>query len=148
MSEKGCFLRIGTSAGALLESLSAAEFFEGYSIPRITKSFGADCFRFTDNFLRASFPTNRPLTRQVAGQVTALVRSIRQDGSSRKELMLSLTLRGRDNFEKLYLSPALEAGLIEYTVPEKPNSRLQKYRLTEKGRALIHTPRPKRSVLS
>jgi DNA-binding PadR family transcriptional regulator len=28
----------------------------------------------------------------------------------------------------------LHVGLIEYTIPEKPNSRLQRYRLTEKGR--------------
>jgi DNA-binding PadR family transcriptional regulator len=28
-----------------------------------------------------------------------------------------------------------EAGLVEYTIPESPNSRLQKYRLTEKGKA-------------
>ena len=25
-------------------------------------------------------------------------------------------------------------GLIEYAIPDKPNSRLQKYRLTERGR--------------
>ncbi|MFH0725172.1 MAG: helix-turn-helix domain-containing protein [Pseudomonadota bacterium] len=31
------------------------------------------------------------------------------------------------------------AGLLEYTIPEKPNSRLQKYRLTEKGRSFIAT---------
>ena len=31
----------------------------------------------------------------------------------------------------------LNKKLIEYTLPEKPNSRLQKYRLTEKGRQLV-----------
>lgn len=56
---------------------------------------------------------------------------------SRKELMKKLSLKGRDNFEKLYLAPALEAGVIERTIPDKPNSRLQKYRLTDKGRSVL-----------
>jgi hypothetical protein len=31
----------------------------------------------------------------------------------------------------------LQAGLIEYTIPGKPNSRLQQYRLTDQGKALL-----------
>jgi ATP-dependent DNA helicase RecG len=31
----------------------------------------------------------------------------------------------------------LHLSLIEMTLPDKPNSRLQKYRLTDKGRALL-----------
>jgi len=31
----------------------------------------------------------------------------------------------------------LTDGFIEYSIPEKPNSRLQKYRITEKGRNLL-----------
>lgn len=56
---------------------------------------------------------------------------------SRKDLMEKLSLKGRDNFEKLYLAPALEAGLMERTIPDKPNSRLQQYRLTDKGRSVL-----------
>lgn len=61
---------------------------------------------------------------------------------SRKEMMNTLGLRGRDNFEKLYLRPALSEGYIEYTLPDKPNSRLQQYRLTEKGRAALASSKP------
>jgi ATP-dependent DNA helicase RecG len=33
----------------------------------------------------------------------------------------------------------LAEEIIEYTVPEKPKSRLQKYRLTAKGREMLGT---------
>lgn len=41
-------------------------------------------------------------------------------------------------FRQNYRHPALKSGLIEYTVPEKPNNRLRKYRFTSPGeRALM-----------
>ena len=48
--------------------------------------------------------------------------------------MQVMNLKDRVNFKRLYLDPALADGLVEMTVPDKPNSRLQKYRLTEKGK--------------
>lgn len=44
------------------------------------------------------------------------------------EIMNRLGLSHRPTFRKNYLNPALEQGLIERTVPEKPNSKNQKYR--------------------
>jgi hypothetical protein len=55
---------------------------------------------------------------------------------SRSELMNRLALRDRWNFADAYLKPALADQLIEMTIPDKPNSRLQRYRLTAKGDAL------------
>lgn len=77
------------------------------------------------------------VTGQVTGQVAGLLRAVGEGSWSRKELMEKLSLKGRDNFEKLYLAPALEAGFIERTIPDKPNSRLQQYRLTDKGRSVL-----------
>jgi len=56
-----------------------------------------------------------------------------QDGEkSTGELREMLGLKHRQSFRETYLHPAIEQGLIERTIPDKPNSRLQKYRLTEK----------------
>ena len=59
-----------------------------------------------------------------------------QGEMSREELQARLDLQDRKSFRERYLQPALAQGLIEYSRPDKPNSRLQKYRLTELGRAL------------
>lgn len=51
---------------------------------------------------------------------------------SRDELQSALGLQDRKSFSERYLKPALNAGLIEMTITEKPNSRLQKYRLRDR----------------
>ena len=67
-----------------------------------------------------------------------LIASLLSDTAlARRELMGLTGLRDRESFYNLYLLPAPDLGLIEYTIPGKPNSRLQKYRLTAKGRAAL-----------
>lgn len=53
---------------------------------------------------------------------------------SRAELKEALGLSSDENFRLRYIVPALDAGLIERTIPDKPRSRFQRYRLSEKGR--------------
>ena len=43
-------------------------------------------------------------------------------------IMSELGLCHRPTFRKNYLAPALEKGIIERTIPDKPNSKNQKYR--------------------
>lgn len=49
---------------------------------------------------------------------------------SRQELQKRLDLSDEKNFRKKYLLPSLSARVIEMTVPDKPNSKNQKYRKT------------------
>ena len=82
------------------------------------------------------------VTPQVAPQVTPQVQALLEAISgemTRQELMEALTLKDRKNFGESYLTPALEAGLLEMTNPEKPRSSKQRYRLTERGNATIRS---------
>jgi len=140
-----------TSFGSLPQGMTESEFFEGYSvprnkelmrifrdldlvehlgsgIPRILRSYGKECFKFTENFLRMTFPA----AEQVTPQVEELVKALHKE-MNRQEIQEKLNLFDRENFRLSYLKPALELGIIELTIPDKPNSSLQKYRLTKKG---------------
>lgn len=70
---------------------------------------------------------------QVTPQVIQLL-EVLKGSMSREALQSALFLQDRKSFRERYLGPAMVEELIEMTIPEKPNSRLQKYRLTDKGR--------------
>ena len=74
------------------------------------------------------------VTEQVTEQVARLLVALGDQTLSLQELMQTLGLSHRPNFLALHLRPALVAQLIQMTVPDKPQSRLQKYRLTPAGR--------------
>ncbi len=54
--------------------------------------------------------------------------------AGREDLQGELGIKDRKYFYEAYLKPALKAGLLELTIPEKPRSKLQQYRLSEAGR--------------
>jgi len=53
------------------------------------------------------------------------------------DLMAVTGRSDRTKFRNQVLGPLMKAGLIEMTIPDKPRSSKQKYRLTEKGRKTI-----------
>lgn len=120
----------------------------GSGIPRILEAYSKECFKFTENFLRMTLPNAWDLsmdeeipevTMQDSMQVTMQVKQIilnMQGELTRDELQEVIKINNRDYFRKAYINAALNAELIEMTIPDKPNSRLQKYRLTTKGLAL------------
>ena len=77
--------------------------------------------------------------REVTAEVTAEVRLLKAlDGDmSRLALQAALGLKHDEHFRKAHLQPALDAGLVEMTIPDKPTSRSQRYRITAAGRLAL-----------
>ena len=68
------------------------------------------------------------VTDQVTDQVKRMLDVLGISTLSAAELMSLLDLKHRPTFRQNYLRPALEAGLIEMTLPDVPNSRNQCYK--------------------
>ena len=72
----------------------------------------------------------------VKGEVEKLLKALTMP-MNRTELQAKLQLKSQANFRDRYLQPALAGGLIEMTIPDKPRSSKQRYRLTGKGKRFI-----------
>ncbi|MFA7348106.1 MAG: Fic family protein [Desulfurivibrionaceae bacterium] len=95
----------------------------------------ADSAPFIEFMLKMILGALAPqVTPQVTPQVARLLQVLAGE-MSREEIQGAMGLRDRKSFRARYLTPALAEGLIAMAIPGKPNSRLQKYRLTETGQA-------------
>lgn len=74
---------------------------------------------------------------QVSDQVVLMLERLEDGEDSAKELREKLAISHSAYFRNRYIQPALSRNLIEMTVPDKPNSRHQKYRLTAQGKKLL-----------
>lgn len=95
-----------------------------------------DSAPFIHFMLRMILQTIKAVTPQITPQVTPQVAQLLgavQGEMTREALQNALSLRDRKSFGDRYLKPALADGMIEMTIPDKPSSRSQMYRLTEKG---------------
>jgi Fic family protein len=71
-----------------------------------------------------------------------ILRALKAGSLSRKEIFATIGLNGDTRSFNRNMVPLLIDGLIEMTVPDRPNSRLQRYRLTARGRAALDRPLP------
>lgn len=151
-----------TSTGGLPDVLSQQEFFEGFSvprnkeimriykdldlveqlgsgIPRILESYPKECFKFTDHFLRMSFPINDQASDQVDDQVNDqakakglmehLKASLNSLGEVKRELMVEFKMPTEKQVEKYAkLAEQLTAEQIEilrFSGKPKSNKEIQ-----------------------
>lgn len=116
----------------------------GRGIERITEACEQDgcpvpVWMLEPGGLWVTFAYSPDQALQVTDQVTEEIHTllqVMQGEMTRADIQARLGLRHTPHVRSAYLQPALTAGWVEMTTPDKPTSRLQKYRLTEAGRRL------------
>jgi ATP-dependent DNA helicase RecG len=118
------------------------------------KEATADLYGYTDNFapkfkstrtafhvtlknmnydLHSDLPYNKQVAGQVGGQVAGQDDRVERlleycnIPKTRREMQEFIRIASREHFNKTILFPLLESGKLKMTVPDKPNSRNQKY---------------------
>lgn len=127
--------RMGTGTGDMIRRCQEA----GLPEPEFVQSDGfVITLRRKDESVRSTVAGE--VTGEVAGEVAGEVGRLLlvfQGEMKRAQLQEALRLKHEDNFRIVYLTPALEGGWVEMTIPDKPKSSKQKYRLTEKGATYV-----------
>ena len=119
----------------------------GIAPPKFEEITGAAVVTFKVNVLGADRkPTQvtAQVTAQVAAQVTSVTAQVAEfcrEPQSSKAIMAVLCLKHWKTFQSNYLLPLIKAGILERTIPDKLQSRLQRYRTTPSGLALLRKGR-------
>ena len=110
----------------------------GRGVPRIVGEYGEKAFDFSNNAIKVTIPYNRLNlggTPQVTHQdqeavhrdtVESQILDYCVEARSVQEILAHLGLKDRKNI-MVYINRLLEQGSIARTIPDKPNSKNQKY---------------------
>ncbi len=97
----------------------------GSGIQRILQIYPTSIYQFTSNFIRVVLPFAQ-LNKQATPQAEKVL-AFCIEPKSRSEIQQHLGLKDREYFRKAILKPLLEAGLLQYTIPDKPSSPKQQF---------------------
>ena len=79
-----------------------------------------------------------PVTTPVSPYLVKLLVLLEEKGAlSNAEIRAVFQLKDRRRLREAYITSAMKEYLICYTIKDKPQSRLQKYRLTDKGKQFL-----------
>lgn len=132
--------RMGTGTGDMIRGCQEA------GLPEIEFSISDG---FTTTIRRSVAKVTRDVTGQVTGQVSGQVTgqvdpwvwrvlsACQNQPLKSSEIQAVAGIKHRETFQRNYLDYLLGEDLLERTVPDKPQSRLQKYWLTARGASLL-----------
>jgi len=112
----------------------------GESPSRSTKSkHQVEAPRHQDEALRHQVgAANTPPATPTPSELVVL-RLVESAPASRAEIMEGLGIINQTRAFRRHVIPLIDAGLVERTIPDRPTSGHQRYRITDAGRAYLHT---------
>ena len=137
------YLKNFPSPAARTPSLESRSTYFRITLPNLIYGFNDEQLATLASFVTpVTTPVAPPVAPPVARPSESLIDEVqrkvltvlRGNVLSTSELAQRVGISLPKNLRRRYLRLLLDMGLVEYTIPQKPNSRLQKYRLTEKGR--------------
>ena len=87
----------------------------------------------TDPVTAINDPVSDQDSDQDSDQLVKILELIKNNPISTCKLRELIGISHKTYFRKNYIDPALNEGFIEMTIPDKPKSKNQKYRITDKG---------------
>lgn len=121
--------------GRGIEKISSAFSEANLPAPKFEENSGGIRVTLTSRINKGDNNASREVTAPVNEYVQRLLVLLAKNGpQSNAEILESFQLKSRRRLRETYIHPALTTKLIEPTIPDKPTNRLQKYRLTAKGK--------------
>ncbi len=121
--------------GGLLIRKACEEY--GIKIPIWTNDANGVTLTFftnTDVTTDVSMEVTEEVDMDVSDELKSLISLMDADKTyTKKELQEQMHLKNDEHFRKAYIKPLLDMEIIEMTIPEKPKSSKQRYRLSSKG---------------
>lgn len=112
----------------------------GRGVPKITGIYGKETYEFRDNSIVVAIPFNKLATDTNAPVATKDSTQVNTQDSTQEEKILAFCSEAKSFLEimqmlgykerktvRKYLNPLIEQGRVAMTVPDKPNSKNQKY---------------------
>lgn len=133
-------MKMSRSATKITHKDVDAAFSKGISIEQLSVLLNNDISGVKD-YLReilSNMEATKTATKSVSKSTSKLLKVIDAltQTKTRESLLKELGLSNHSDNYEAYIKPLLRNGLIELTLPEKPTSRFQEYRITDKGKQL------------
>jgi len=111
----------------------------GSGVPRIVNAYGKEAFEIRDSFIRIvfRFTTSQPESGAESGMALRIFGLLKAQPLSKADIAKALGKEKPTRYLNELMKKLITNKQVAYTIPEKPNSRMQQYRLTSLGLAKL-----------